>query len=207
MLIFNTIEFLKSLFGATHHSTRRGGFRGRYFSCYKNTAILNGYYFRHVDKGYETFYEWDDDVVYYKGNVKDTVNLFYKTDYMPKFYYINFTSKNGGCDSSRIYVKDKLTGEEYFLVFKNYVEARDFSKWLLNFPVGKPFPIVDIGIAKPSPVSDSLALSDSIRINPGFTLMKRSFGCQHSEVLTKRTIVGMNLSIMGLSHLKKLEKY
>lgn len=131
------------------------------------------YYYRHVEKGYETFYEWDDEVAYYYGNIENRIiNLFYKTDYLHKFYFIRLDKKTGCLDSSRMFVSDEQTKQEYFLVFKNYVDARNFTKWLINYPID-----AQNGNHKKNNknISNNDISNQKINIQNNFTLLKKMF--------------------------------
>jgi hypothetical protein len=94
------------------------------------TANLDfNYVYRGVKgRGSKTYYEWDDRVSYYGGNIRKPVNLFSKKDIFPDFYSIE---KRG----IKIKIKDTTdTNDMKELVFLNYENAKDFYNWLLKYP-------------------------------------------------------------------------
>lgn len=90
------------------------------------------YIYRHVISGYDTYYEWDDRVGYYKGNEEKDIVLYKKEDYLPPFFYIGLDGDDNYSRNSSIIVQDTLSRQNYMLVFRQYWEARDFYKWLIN---------------------------------------------------------------------------
>ncbi|UWY27426.1 hypothetical protein N4T20_17050 [Flavobacterium sp. TR2] len=114
------------------------------------TAKLKySYAYRHVKKGAETFYEWDDVIEYYncKDEEKDIV-LFRRKDFAPDFYTI---SKKGedqtpSEERTRIVIQSLIEPSDiYELVFDSYDSAQNFKNWLLKFKPAKKGDSIKIG--------------------------------------------------------------
>lgn len=91
-------------------------------------AILHmEYIYRHVQKGWKTYQEWDDQVEYYSGSVTKEVSLFTKKDFLPTFYTIG--TELAGKTTMKVQTR---TGTDYPLQFKNYSDASRFMEWLLD---------------------------------------------------------------------------
>jgi len=85
------------------------------------------YIYRHVQSGWKTYQEWDDQVEYYSGTVKKDIPLFTKKDYLPAFYTI------GTEVAGKVTMKVRtVTGKDYPLQFSNYADASRFLEWLLS---------------------------------------------------------------------------
>jgi hypothetical protein len=142
------------------------------------------YIYRHVISGYDTYYEWDDKVAYFKGKNKKNIVLFNKDDYLPHFYYIGLAGDDEYSRNSGIIVNDILANQYYMLVFKQYWEARDFFKWLNNFP------------------PDKNRSNRKILLDSNYILMK---GTPDSRTeLSREMIRSLKLGIYKLSHLTRL---
>lgn len=85
------------------------------------------YAYRHVVKGEETFFEWDDVVEYRTGKHTKEITLFKKKDIVPKFYVIANADK-----TTKIFIKDNATGDITELLFGTLNEAQQFYSWLLS---------------------------------------------------------------------------
>ena len=85
------------------------------------------YIYRHVQSGWKTYQEWDDQVEYYSGTVIKEIPLFSKSDYLPTFYTIG--TELAGKTTMKVRTQ---TGTEYPLQFKDYVDASRFLDWLLR---------------------------------------------------------------------------
>jgi hypothetical protein len=83
------------------------------------------YVYRHVEKGWRTFQEWDDRVAYYSGTITKQVPLFERHEYVPPFYGIGLE----GPAETRVRIRI-ASGVEYPLEFTSYAEAGDFLDWL-----------------------------------------------------------------------------
>lgn len=114
--------------------------------------------YRHVQSGWKTFQEWDDQVEYYSGTIKKEVPLFTKSGYLPGLYTIG--TEPGPGDAIKVRT---AAGRVYPLQFRNYMDASRFLDWLDAIP-GK----YGLGVAAPGD-SDSGGL---VRIGKN-TLMFR----------------------------------
>jgi len=100
------------------------------------------YIYRHVQSGWNTFAEWDDQVEYYEGRVESQVPLFTKGDYLPGFYCI------GDDQEEREVLKIKNEyGKEYLLQFLDYPAANRFLEWLIH-PGRDPLRPVFVGTSQ-----------------------------------------------------------
>jgi hypothetical protein len=88
------------------------------------------YIYRHVQSGWKTYQEWDDQVEYYSGNVKKEIPLFTKKEYLPIFYTIG--TEIAGKTTMKVRTQ---TGAEYPLQFKNITDAGRFYDWLTGLTV------------------------------------------------------------------------
>jgi len=88
------------------------------------------YIYRHVQSGWKTYQEWDDQVEYYSGNVKKEIPLFTKKEYLPIFYTIG--TEITGKTTMKVRTQ---TGTEYPLQFKNITDAGRFYDWLTGLTV------------------------------------------------------------------------
>ena len=88
------------------------------------------YIYRHVQSGWKTYQEWDDQVEYYSGNVKKEIPLFTKKEYLPIFYTIG--TEITGKTTMKVRTQ---TGAEYPLQFKNITDASRFYDWLMGLTV------------------------------------------------------------------------
>ncbi len=89
-------------------------------------AILRlDYIYRHVQSGWKTYQEWDDQVEYYSGSLNKEVVLFTKKDFLPGFYGIG--TAHGGKPEMKIRAGN---GVDYLLQFRDYLDARRFLEWL-----------------------------------------------------------------------------
>lgn len=85
------------------------------------------YIYRHVQKGWKTYPEWDDRVEYYSGKVEKELPLFTKRDYLPLLYGI------GTDHPDREFIKiGNPDGEVCPLQLKDYSVASRFLDWVLN---------------------------------------------------------------------------
>lgn len=96
------------------------------------------YIYRHVQSGWHTFAEWDDQVEYYTGKVHKQVPLFTKRDYIPGFYCIGLDQEY------REVLKYGDDGKDYLLQFLDYRSASQFMEWL-SWPLRDPEGPVYIG--------------------------------------------------------------
>lgn len=87
------------------------------------------YIYRHVQSGWKTFQEWDDQVEYYSGRISRSVTLFSRQEYVPLFYRIG--TDTGSEESVKFRRQD---GKEYLLQFKDYSDASRFMEWLESMP-------------------------------------------------------------------------
>lgn len=85
------------------------------------------YIYRHVQSGWLTFAEWDDQVEYYQGQVSKKVTLFPKKDYLPGLYCIG--TEQGGKSALKF---RKSPEKEYLLQFGDRRDASRFLDCLLN---------------------------------------------------------------------------
>jgi len=93
-------------------------------------AVLElDYVYRHVQSGWKTYQEWDDQVEYYTGTVKKEIPLFTKKDYLPWFYCIGTEHPQKRAMKIRT-----GAGKEYPLQFKDYSDASRFFMWLVDLP-------------------------------------------------------------------------
>ena len=93
-------------------------------------AVLQlDYIYRHVQSGWKTYQEWDDQVEYYSGTVKKEIALFTKRDYIPNFYGIGTE-----IDGKTMMKVRRGTGTDYPLQFKDYPDASRFLEWLRSIP-------------------------------------------------------------------------
>jgi hypothetical protein len=83
------------------------------------------YIYRHVQAGWKTFQEWDDQVEYYSGTLEKEISLFTRSEYVPAFYGIG--TRSGGSGGLRVRSRN---GNEYPLQFGSYQEASQFRDWL-----------------------------------------------------------------------------
>lgn len=152
------------------------------------------YLYRHVFSGFQTVYEYDDKVNYFKGNTAKPVLLFTKYDYMPDFYYIGETSGADCPVETKLLIRDSCFKNDhnkcyecYPMVFKKFMKAREFLKWLIN----------DTSVTK----------NDSVSFRSGeYTLIRRTTDSPDS-ILTRRMIKSMNLTVLRLSQMKELERF
>ncbi|MEN8228409.1 MAG: hypothetical protein ABFS38_09670 [Bacteroidota bacterium] len=94
-----------------------------------NATLQLDYIYRHVQTGWKTYQEWDDQVEYYSGTVKKEIILFTKEDYIPHFYGIG--TELGG----KTLIKVRTgTGVDYPLQFKDYPDSSRFLEWLQSLP-------------------------------------------------------------------------
>jgi len=89
------------------------------------------YIYRHVQSGWHTFAEWDDQVEYYTGKQIEQVPLFTRRDYLPGFYCIGLDQND------RQVLKYGDDGKEYLLQFLDYRSASQFMDWL-SWPLRDP---------------------------------------------------------------------
>jgi|GEM_PF-1087047 len=97
------------------------------------------YAYRHVAKGEDTFYEWDDVVEYKTGTAEKTITLFTKQDYqknyVPDFYNISRIGEDATTanNRTRIAVIDSTTSIPYEMIFSSLASAREFWEWLVKY--------------------------------------------------------------------------
>lgn len=84
------------------------------------------YIYRHVESGSKSYQEWDDRVAYYSGKLSKEVNLFHKSEYLPSLYCLGTEGEGKGVLKIR-----SLSGVDYPLQFRDYIEASRFLEWLL----------------------------------------------------------------------------
>ncbi len=84
------------------------------------------YIYRHVQSGWKTYQEWDDQVEYYSGTLKKEIPLFTRKDYLPILYTIG-----NELDGKTTMKVRSHHGTEYPLQFKDYSDARRFMEWIL----------------------------------------------------------------------------
>jgi len=80
------------------------------------------YIYRHVQSGWKTYQEWDDQVAYYKGRISREVKLFKKEDYVPELFGIG---REDGRGKQWLRVRQE-DGAEYPLQFLGIDDARRF---------------------------------------------------------------------------------
>lgn len=93
--------------------------------------IEYNYVYRHVtnSKGAKTFYEWDDDVVYYEGKKEKIDNLIMRQkDYMPQIYYVGMENETE--NTIGLFFRNKLDGEFDNIQSLNLEELRSFIGFL-----------------------------------------------------------------------------
>lgn len=83
------------------------------------------YIYRHVQSGWLTYAEWDDQVEYYRGTVQKRVPLFSKGEYLPGFYCIGDDREGKEALKYR-----RENDKEYLLQFLDYPSASRFLDWL-----------------------------------------------------------------------------
>jgi hypothetical protein len=124
------------------------------------------YIYRHVQSGWDTYAEWDDQVEYYQGMARKRVPLFTKADYLPGFYCI------GEDQEERDALKIKTgNGKEYLLQFLDYPAANRFMEWLIH-PGRDPLRPVFIGsdqlVFKGKAVNPAGILQEQLKVMPVF---------------------------------------
>ena len=94
-----------------------------------NATLQLEYIYRHVQSGWKTYQEWDDQVEYYSGTVRKEIILFTKEDYIPSLYGIG--TELAGKTLMKVRTR---TGVDYPLQFKDYPDANRFLEWLQSLP-------------------------------------------------------------------------
>jgi len=109
----------------------------------KETTIHNiramltyDYAYRHVEKGDNTFYEWDDKVKYVTGTVSKEVTLMKAKDILPPFCCLKFQCDTSIHNKNFIKVRNLAAGlgvQETNLAFANQSAANAFITWLVSY--------------------------------------------------------------------------
>jgi len=95
-------------------------------------VLFMEYIYRHVESGWKTFAEWDDQVEYYTGNLQKTVPLLIKSDFVPKFFCIGTDQDNKEA------VKVSMGTDAVFLLqFMDLKNAKSFLEWMENLTLEK----------------------------------------------------------------------
>ena len=94
------------------------------------------YAYRHVEKGDNTFYEWDDKVKYITGTVSKEVTLMKAKDIVPPFCCLKFQCDTSIHNKNFIKVRNLAAGlgvQETNLAFANQSAANTFITWLVSY--------------------------------------------------------------------------
>ncbi len=93
------------------------------------------YVYRHVIKGEKTFYEWDDEIAYLKGESSKKITLFKKKDYLPAFYNISKEGEDAlrSNQRTRLVLQDTNSRDETEMIFSSLTAAQEFMNWLTRF--------------------------------------------------------------------------
>ncbi|MCK5068551.1 MAG: hypothetical protein KAR16_13980 [Bacteroidales bacterium] len=122
------------------------------------------YIYRHVQSGWLTYAEWDDQVEYYRGSVQKKVSLFLGQDYLPPFYCIGSDQEGKEALKYR-----KNPQREYLLQFRDYRDASRFLEWLQN-PLREQNKPVFIGsnelLYRGDPITPDRVLGDQLKVMP-----------------------------------------
>jgi hypothetical protein len=94
------------------------------------------YAYRHVEKGENTFYEWDDKVKYITGTVSKEVTLMKAKDIVPPFCCLKFQCDTSIHNKNFIKIRNLAAGlgvQETNLAFANQSAANTFITWLVSY--------------------------------------------------------------------------
>ncbi|HXB95313.1 MAG TPA: hypothetical protein VNU70_09150 [Puia sp.] len=109
----------------------------------KETTIHNiramltyDYAYRHVEKGDNTYYEWDDKVRYVTGTVSKEVTLMKAKDILPPFCCLKFQCDTSIHNKNFLKIRNLAAGlgvQETNLAFANQSAANTFITWLVSY--------------------------------------------------------------------------
>jgi hypothetical protein len=94
------------------------------------------YAYRHVEKGDNTFYEWDDKVKYVTGTVSKEVTLMKAKDIVPPFCCLKFECDTSIHNKNFIKIRNLASGlgvQETNLAFASQSAANTFITWLVSY--------------------------------------------------------------------------